>query len=535
MRARLLYRDRDFELRLRPSVRQNASPSVVPPPSLQVDMVKDLELEVILKAMAAGDDYLHSVADSVLLASLDDPDALRYRQEVLTDCLEHPTQIRSLYTMAVRGIEAERGVWLGYTSRHPDMVLYRARELLKLWLPQLHELRVFADEQRETFRSEGVRSLLMMLSRELTDEYLNGLGAHVQRLALRQGALAKVCLGPGNRGSNYALQRSEVDESWMQRLRRWFGVESAPALVYELADRDEAGGEIVAELKRRAISAVARALGESTDHIMGFFWALRSELGFFVGCLNLHERLARKGEPSCMPEPSSSRTAQLSARALYDVSLSLSAPDRLVGNDIQADGKALIFITGANQGGKSTLIRALGQAHLMMQAGMFVPAAAFRANICSSLYTHFKREEERELRGGKLDEELRRMRAIVEHLKTSSLMLLNESFASTNEREGSEIARQVVQACVDSGIKVIYVTHLFDLAQSFYEQDAPNMLFLRPERRADGVRTFRILEGAPEPTSYGIDLYRQLFGASDASPANTVVTIERAGRAPAPA
>jgi len=535
MRPRLLYRDRDFELRLRPSVRQNATTSVVPPPSLQVDMVQDLELEVILKAMAAGDDYLHSVAESVLLASLDGPDAVLYRQGVLADCLKHPTQIRSLYAMAVRGIEAERGVWLGYNSRHPDMVLYRARELLKLWLPQLHDLCVFADEQRETFRSEGMRSLLAMLSRQLTDDYLNGLRAHVQRLALRQGALAKVCLGPGNRGSNYTLLHSEFDESWMLRLRRWFGVESASALVYELADRDEAGGEIVAELKRRAISAAARALGESTDHIMGFFWALRSELGFFVGCLNLHDRLAQKGEPSCMPEPSSPRIAQLSARGLYDVSLSLSTSDRPVGNDIQADGKALIVITGANQGGKSTLIRALGQAQLMMQAGMFVAAAAFRANTCSSLYTHFKREEERELRGGKLDEELRRMRAIVERLKTSSLMLLNESFASTNEREGSEIARQVLQACIDSGIKVIYVTHLFDLAQSFYQQGAPNMLFLRPERRADSVRTFRILEGAPEPTSYGIDLYRRLFGAPDACSANNAVTIECSERTPSPA
>jgi DNA mismatch repair ATPase MutS len=512
MRPRLLYRDRDFELRLRPSTRQNGADAAVPPPTLQRDLLQDLELEVLIKAMAAGDDYLETVARAVIPASLDEPDAIAYRQEVLADCLQHPALIRSLYAIAVRGVEAERTVWLGYTVRQPDMVLYRCRELLKLWLTQLRELRAFADEQRGIFRSRGLQSFLAMLSRELNEDYLSVLEAHAQTLSLRDGVLMKAGLSVGNKGNDYTLLCSELSESWMQRLGRWFGIDTSSALVYELAERDEAGAETVADMRRRAISAVARALGESTDHIMGFFWALRSELAFFVGCLNLHSRLTHKGEPTCMPEPLAPASALLSACGLYDVSLSLGVPDRLVGNRVQADGKLLIIIAGVNQGGKSTLLRAIGQAQLMMQAGMFVPATSFRANTCTGLYTHFKREEEKELRRGKLDEELRRMRAIVERLKPAALILLNESLASTNEREGSEIARQIVQACIDGGVKVIYVTHLFDLAQSFAQQHAPNMLFLRPERTPDGTRTYRVLEATPEPTSHGIDLYQQIFG-----------------------
>jgi DNA mismatch repair ATPase MutS len=34
----------------------------------------------------------------------------------------------------------------------------------------------------------------------------------------------------------------------------------------------------------------------------------------------------------------------------------------------------LVMITGANQGGKSTFLRSVGIAQLMMQAGMFVPS-----------------------------------------------------------------------------------------------------------------------------------------------------------------
>jgi DNA mismatch repair ATPase MutS len=38
---------------------------------------------------------------------------------------------------------------------------------------------------------------------------------------------------------------------------------------------------------------------------------------------------------------------------------------------------------------------------------MFVPAESFSANLCSSLFTHFKREEDKTMESGKLDEELK--------------------------------------------------------------------------------------------------------------------------------
>jgi DNA mismatch repair ATPase MutS len=184
---------------------------------------------------------------------------------------------------------------------------------------------------------------------------------------------------------------------------------------------------------------------------------------------------------------------------------------RAVGNDVGADGKLLVMITGANRGGKSTFLRGVGQAQLMMQCGMFVAAESFRANVCAGIFSHFKREEDASMRSGKLDEELGRMSAIVDQLKPNSIVLLNESFASTNQREAAEIARQIVRALLESGIKVVYVTHLFDLAHQFYLAQMNTALFLRAERLDDGRRTFRLVEGEPLPTSYGEDLYRRIF------------------------
>jgi DNA mismatch repair ATPase MutS len=187
-----------------------------------------------------------------------------------------------------------------------------------------------------------------------------------------------------------------------------------------------------------------------------------------------------------------------------------------VPNDIAADGKQLVIMTGANRGGKSTLLRALGLAQIMTQCGMFVAAKSFRASLCHGVFTHFKREEDAAMKSGKLDEEMARMSFIVDHLKPHALVLLNESFASTNEREGSEIARQITRALLDSKVKVIYVTHMFDLAHSFYAEHLSAALFLRAERLRDGERTFRLTEGEPLPTSFGEDIYRQIFAGKHA-------------------
>jgi DNA mismatch repair ATPase MutS len=243
---------------------------------------------------------------------------------------------------------------------------------------------------------------------------------------------------------------------------------------------------------------------------------LRVEMGFYIACLNLCERLSGKGEPFSFPEPLAAGTQALATRGIYDVCLSLSVDARVVGNEVTGENKVLIVITGANRGGKSTLLRSLGQAQLMMQCGMFVPAESFRANVCFGMFTHFKREEDAAMKSGKLDEELKRMSSIVVRVNPNSVILLNESFASTNEREGSEIARRIVHALLESSVKVFYVTHLFDLAHGFYAEQRDDALFLRAERLADGRRTFRLTEGEPLPTSHGEDLYRRVFIESSA-------------------
>jgi DNA mismatch repair ATPase MutS len=115
------------------------------------------------------------------------------------------------------------------------------------------------------------------------------------------------------------------------------------------------------------------------------------------------------------------------------------------------------------------------------------------------------------MQSGKLDEELARMSAVIDHIRPNALVLFNESFAATNEREGSEIGRQILAALIEKRVKLIFVTHLFDLASSLHAEGKREYFFLRAEREESGKRPFKLQEGEPLRTSFGEDLYRRIF------------------------
>jgi hypothetical protein len=400
-------------------------------------------------------------------------------------------------------------------ERDASSALHRSTEVLQLCVNPLRRLWRIAGDNGLQFRSEGFERFCAMISTELDEDYMRSIEEYLERLEFNNGVLMSAGLGSDSKGGDYTLREMPaIKQTWLERVRDWVSDltgRADPAFVYEVDERDETGFRILGDLRAQGIVHVATALTQSTDHILNFFKMLRLELGFYIGCLNLHERLAQKGEPACIPEPLPGGDSVFRCEGLYDVCLSLRLDERTVGNDVNCDGKPLVVITGANRGGKSTFLRSVGLAHLMMQCGMFVAAEAFHANVCRGMFTHFKREEDAAMQSGKLDEELSRMSTVVNAIVPGSIVLLNESFASTNEREGSEIAAQIVRAFLKMGIKVFYVTHLFALANGFHSAGLHSAHFLRAERLSDGRRTFRLLEGEPLPTSYGKDLYQRIF------------------------
>ncbi len=494
MKARLLFPDRDFDF------------GAGLPPGHQ-DLIQDLELGTVLAAMAAGDKFLYDVCVKVVLASLTDPGEIRYRQRVLADCIAEPEIIREMYGIAVGALQDRRGVWGFLSSQYPASILSGAVSQLEVLIPRLRQLRQVADAHAGKFSSDGMSTLLATLRRELDDEYFQTLSRHLRQLRFRDGVPMSVQLDRDNSGINYVLRAGNSRRGWRERI----GIEPRSVYSFTIPPRDEAGAEALSDMTSRAINLVASAAAQSADHVTSYFRMLRAELGFYVSCLNLRDLLTATSQPVTFPDPAPWSRWELACTDLRDASLALRT-GHVTGNDVDADGKPLVIITGANSGGKSTFLRSAGLAQLMLQCGMFVTAQYLRASVCAGVFTHFIREEDATMTSGRLDAELSRMSVIADQIGPGCLVLFNESFAATNEREGSEIGRQVVRALLEAGIRVYFVTHQFDFADSFHRQYADSTLSLRAPRQPDGKRRFKLVAAEPLPTSYGEDIYHRIGG-----------------------
>jgi hypothetical protein len=475
------------------------SPATAPMTGLLAeDVMRDLRLDTVFSAMAGGRPELAQIARNVLLAPQTDPAVIAYRQAVLADCLRAPKAVLALFDLAAGLLAEERRMLRGMATRRPEARLRRALRVLELFDECLRRLREFADHSVDEFTSEAFTRLFATIRGTVDKDLLRAIAAMMERLRFEQGIVVRARLGDTG-STDFRLceppGKGRLSPIY-KRLRR-------SNLTHSVVGQDEQNWRAMASFRDRVLADVADTTAGSAEHVLEFFQALHDELGFYLGCTNLAETLAAKGIPTCLPE---CRTGEpiLSATGLRDPGLAMDGVHPVVGNDLTGDGTALVLITGANRGGKTTLLCGIGVAQLMMQSGMFVCAHRFAASIATSVHTHFKRAEDKSMVSGKLDEELTRMSAIADRLGPGSLLLCNESFMSTNDREGTEIAGEILRALTDLGVRVVFVTHLHTLASRF---DGATLFLTAPRDRS-----FRLIPGTPSATAHAADLANRILG-----------------------
>jgi hypothetical protein len=479
----------------------------------------DLALDALIDAAAGeADDVRAAFTRELLNAPDNDAATIRHRQAILADALKDPKPLREIHAIAEAAVAEQHRHFLGTMMRdYPDAVLRWAIEMLEAMLDPLRRLHRLSAREIDRVEAPGWRRFHAMIRDELGDDYLAGIETRLRELKLRDGVLMSAALGPGNRGVDYRLHQPPIDDEsrwhrWLRQVLPWlFRRPESERFSFSLAPSDESGQRALRGISNRGVSIAAQALGEAALHIRDFFAMLRAESAFYVGAVALHEVLAAKSVATAFPDIVEEPNA-FHAEGLREPALALTIGAKAVPNDVDADGRDLIVVTGANQGGKSTLLRAIGAAQMMAGCGLPVAADALRLSLSPAVMTHFKREEDAAMKSGKFDEELARMSAIVEHMAPGALVLLNESFASTSEREAAEIADEVIEGLRAGGARVVFVTHLFEYADRAANRDDARALFLRAQRAEDGTRPFNVTPGAPRATSFGEDLYAKVFG-----------------------
>ncbi len=238
MKVFLMYRDRDFD----------------PKPKLpwnEQELVQDLELNTLFEAMARGDEFLFNVARQAILGGLDDLDTIRYRQDILRDCLKNGDVVRAIYQIPIESIQNKKRRWMGIYGSYPSRILSDAIEMLEMFVELLRKLRRIADEHAGEFESEGFSRFFAMIAEELDDAYFAEVDAHLKALRFRDGVLLSAALGQGNEGTDYVLHKPR--EKQKNVIKRVLAPKS-PVYRFSLHPRDEHGARALEELRNRGLN-----------------------------------------------------------------------------------------------------------------------------------------------------------------------------------------------------------------------------------------------------------------------------------------
>ena len=191
------------------------------------------------------------------------------------------------------------------------------------------------------------------------------------------------------------------------------------------------------------------------------------EVQFYLAYLDFIGPMRAVGLPFCLPRVTTG-AATTSAAETFDVVLAArlaAAGQPVTVNDVRlAPPEQVLVVTGPNQGGKTTFARAFGQLHYLAGLGLLVPGRSAAVELADDILTQFGRLETARPDGGRLRDELIRLREILRRATPGSVIVLNEILTTVTASDAAEIGGQLLDLIADTGARCMCVTFLDELA-----------------------------------------------------------------------
>jgi len=226
------------------------------------------------------------------------------------------------------------------------------------------------------------------------------------------------------------------------------------------------------------------------------------ELDFLNEIVKLTLRVRQAGIPMICPKISEEK--KIDIRSCYDITLLSKNETRIIPNDVLFDREAPFFyLTGANGGGKTTYLRTVGVAVLLFLCGCPVPCDAAEIYPMNAVLTHFPRDERFD-GDGRFADEKKRIAEINAVRGDDSLILLNETYATTSEEIAVVQTEALAGELFKSGCLGIYITHQHSLGQT----EIP-FLNVIVDSDNENRRTYKIARRKGVSGSYAKDILKK--------------------------
>ncbi len=427
----------------------------------------DLNLDQIGAAVTRGLDQYELMA--YFRIPLHDVAAVAYRHEVVRDLRR--TEVRQIVTGFAHRMQAMRqALTRAAQLRHPYQ---QQRWFLDAADTYARAVQTLAEQLRAAeLSSEGLRSLRAYLEGYTSSAGYQQLTTHVRDLLGRLGQV-RYCVHI--RGTRVRVTRYEDETDYGADVEQTFAkfrqgeVKDYRAPFRSLAEMDQVEGQIldcVAQLYPalfQDLTGFGHAHSGFADGTIGTF---DREVQFYLAYLDYIRPLESAGLPFCYPEISPD-----GHRVRVDDGFDLALASKLAGrrtvvqNSFHLDGpERAIVVTGPNQGGKTTFARMAGQLFYLASLGLPVPGSVAQLFLPDQIFGHFDIEEDLEDFRGRLEHELIRMREILRQASQRSVVVMNESFASTTLEDASFLGAEILRQLIARDLVCVYVTFIDQLA-----------------------------------------------------------------------
>ena len=533
--------------------------------TLNKEAINDLSVDFICSALTK-DPYELNVIKELLINITDNQEVIKYRCDIFEDFLNYPTLRENLTALLLKLKdlrEIERFQKDGESSSLWQLI-NRLRELegyadcitaIKETLEQID------------IKSEGLIELREMVRAIYSDNGFTELKADINEMFSKIRDIKSITLGVNldsllrpktvgvisindkafsdsgllKRFMNFASNQSEINHGTDVSVFTHFhpanpstaSIGLGTAVVgaqKELSHFENSGltgadpmsdalKRVVTDILKRTVNNLKGTLNKYVGNSGYTFITLMPEITFYIRFAELIDKIREKGFTLSKAQVLPAEKRLTEAQGLYNIKLAIKAvtddkdlkAEDIVTNRFEFNDDARIYIlTGPNRGGKTTITQAVGLAYLFAQNGIYVPASAMSLSPADNIFTHFPADENDTVDLGRLGEESKRLAEIFSSATEKSLLLLNESLATTNVSEGLYIAKDVIKAMRYLGVRCIFNTHMHDLARNLDEINNVIEGDSKIESMVTGVengrRSFKIFIAPPQGVSYAKDI-----------------------------
>ena len=466
----------------------------------------DLNLDQIVKTVTGVREERDFIA-ALLYQQLGDVDTVHYRHEVFRD-LEDQSLLERIQLFADLMSKVR-----GHLGQVEKMQYLHQREGWFLDAAAIYcdAVRALADGLSSArLDSRALRAFSAFLTAYVASATFESLVADTRD---RQEALAQIRYCIRIRGGRVDVSRYEDQADYSAEVLKTFERFKQSAVKdYRLNYRTWPGmnhvGAQILQLVARLFPDEFSALDDYCRQHAEFFHEtvrrFERELQFYLAYLDYIGPLRAAGLSFCYPDVTAA-SKEIFANDTFDLALAkklVSEGKPIVRNDFRMEGRERIFVvSGPNQGGKTTFARAFGQLHHLASVGCPVPGTAARLFLFDRLFVHFERKEDLTNMRGKLEDDLVRIRKVLQAATSNSIVVMNEIFTSTTLSDARFLGKKVMEKVIQLDVLCVYVTFVDELA-SLGESVVSLVSTIVPENPAQ--RTYKVVRGPADGLAYAL-------------------------------